>query len=85
MKYCLSEAGISLDEGSHIAFYDKPFLKFERLLGTAIVGRFREIVNFMKVRKKWWLTPIIVVPILLSPVLVLTKGSVLAPFIYAIF
>ena len=49
------------------------------------MGRFAEIVNFLKVRKKWWLTPIIVVLILLSLVLVLTQGSVLAPFIYAIF
>ncbi|MCK5787249.1 MAG: hypothetical protein KAH54_11925 [Candidatus Sabulitectum sp.] len=49
------------------------------------MGRFTEIVNFLKVRKKWWLTPIIVVLILLSLVLVLTQGSVLAPFIYAIF
>ncbi len=49
------------------------------------MGRFREIVSFMKVRKKWWLTPIIVVLLLLSLVLVLSQGSALAPFIYAIF
>ncbi len=49
------------------------------------MNRFREIVNFLKVRKKWWLTPIILVLLLLSMVLVLTQGSVLAPFIYAIF
>ncbi len=49
------------------------------------MGRLREIVDFLKVRKKWWLTPIIVVLILLSLVLALTQGSVLAPFIYAIF
>jgi len=34
IKYCLKEAGITLDEIDHIAFYDKPFLKFERLLTT---------------------------------------------------
>jgi hypothetical protein len=49
------------------------------------MGRIREVVSFLKVRKKWWLTPIIVVLLLLSLVLVLTQGSVLAPFIYAIF
>ena len=49
------------------------------------MGRFREIISFMKVRKKWWLTPIIVVLLLLSLVLVLSQGSALAPFIYAIF
>ena len=34
IKYCLEEAGITLDEVSYIAFYDKPFIKFERLLTT---------------------------------------------------
>lgn len=34
IDYCLSEAGIGLDDVAHIAFYDKPFLKFERLLET---------------------------------------------------
>jgi hypothetical protein len=43
----------------------------------------REIWDFMKVRKKWWLTPIIVVLLLIS--LVLVHGSAIAPFIYAIF
>ncbi len=49
------------------------------------MSRMGEIWGFMKVRKKWWLTPIIVVLLLLSLVLVLSQGSVLAPFIYAIF
>ena len=34
VAYCLAEAGIGLDQVDHIAFYDKPFLKFERLLET---------------------------------------------------
>ncbi|MES2676848.1 MAG: carbamoyltransferase [Pseudomonadota bacterium] len=34
IEYCLKEAGITLDEVSYIGFYDKPFLKFERLLET---------------------------------------------------
>ncbi len=34
IDYCLSEAGIALDKIDHVAFYDKPFLKFERLLET---------------------------------------------------
>ncbi|MDZ7818383.1 MAG: carbamoyltransferase N-terminal domain-containing protein [Aliarcobacter sp.] len=32
IKYCLDEAGITLEDISYIAFYDKPFIKFERLL-----------------------------------------------------
>src|SRR6516165_1645667 len=34
ISYCLAEAGIGLADIDHVAFYDKPFLKFERLLET---------------------------------------------------
>src|SRR5690242_9024509 len=34
--YCLDEAGVRLSEVDHVAFYDKPFLKFERLLETYV-------------------------------------------------
>jgi carbamoyltransferase len=36
IKYCLSEADISLNQVDYVAFYDKPFLKFERLLETYV-------------------------------------------------
>ena len=39
----------------------------------------------MKVRKKWWLLPIILVLLLVGMLLVFAQGSVLAPFIYTIF
>jgi hypothetical protein len=44
-----------------------------------------ELWQFMKVRKKWWLAPIIVLLLILGGLIVLTQGSALAPFIYAIF
>ncbi|GMU96811.1 MAG: DUF5989 family protein [Ignavibacterium album] len=44
-----------------------------------------ELWEFLKVRKKWWLVPIIVFLVLLGALIVLTQGSALAPFIYAIF
>ncbi|WP_337866192.1 DUF5989 family protein [Ignavibacterium sp.] len=44
-----------------------------------------ELWEFLKVRKKWWLVPIIVSLVLLGALIVLTQGSALAPFIYAIF
>ncbi len=47
-----------------------------------IVG---ELWAFMKVRKKWWLLPIIVVLLLVGALLVFAQGSALAPFIYTIF
>ena len=46
---------------------------------------FRELWAFMRVRKKWWLGPIFVTMILLSALIVLTEGSAVAPFIYALF
>ncbi|MDZ7261243.1 MAG: DUF5989 family protein [candidate division KSB1 bacterium] len=46
---------------------------------------FKELWLFMKVRKKWWLGPILIFLILLGLLIVFTEGSALAPFIYAIF
>ena len=34
VKYCLQEAGLSIGEIDYVAFYDKPFVKFERILIT---------------------------------------------------
>lgn len=44
-----------------------------------------ELWDFLKVRKKWWLAPILIFLVLLGGLIVLTQGSALAPFIYAIF
>ncbi|MDJ0868589.1 MAG: DUF5989 family protein [Myxococcota bacterium] len=49
------------------------------------LGIFRELWAFMRVRKKWWLGPILVTMMLLSVLIVLTQGSAVAPFIYALF
>jgi hypothetical protein len=51
----------------------------------ANTGMAREIWAFMRVRKKWWLLPIIIVMLLLGALLIFAQGSVLAPFIYTIF
>jgi hypothetical protein len=44
-----------------------------------------ELWEFLKVRKKWWLAPILIMLLLLGGLIILTQGSALAPFIYAIF
>ncbi|MBI1936531.1 MAG: hypothetical protein HYS25_00245 [Ignavibacteriales bacterium] len=44
-----------------------------------------QLWTFLRVRKKFWLMPIIFFLILLGGLIILTKGSALAPFIYAIF
>jgi hypothetical protein len=46
---------------------------------------FGELWAFMRVRKKWWLGPILLFLLLLSVLIVFTEGSALAPFIYALF
>lgn len=46
---------------------------------------FKELWEFMKARKKWWLGPIIFLLLLLGILIVFTESSALAPFIYALF
>jgi hypothetical protein len=45
----------------------------------------RELWLFLRVRKKWWLLPIIVVMAAVGALMVFAQGSALAPFIYTIF
>ena len=44
-----------------------------------------EFWNFLKVRKKYWLLPIIIVLALFGGLIILSQGSAVAPFIYTIF
>jgi hypothetical protein len=44
-----------------------------------------EFWSFLRVRKKWWLAPIVILLLTLGLILVLTEGSALAPFIYSLF
>ncbi|MCM8775715.1 MAG: DUF5989 family protein [Candidatus Omnitrophica bacterium] len=45
----------------------------------------KEFWDFLKVRKKWWLTPIILCLLLLGALIILTQSSAVAPFIYTLF
>ena len=45
----------------------------------------KDLWGFMKEREKFWLAPIILVMLLLGTLIVLTEGSVVAPFIYTLF
>jgi len=45
----------------------------------------RELWDFLRMRKKWWLGPIVLVLVLFGALVVLTQGSAVAPFIYTIF
>jgi hypothetical protein len=49
------------------------------------MGFLKELWAFLKVRKKLWLAPIIIVMVLLGGLIILAQGSVVAPFIYTLF
>jgi carbamoyltransferase len=53
VKYCLREAGIKADQLDYVAFYDKPFLKFERLLETYLTYAPVGIQSFIKAMPLW--------------------------------
>jgi hypothetical protein len=46
---------------------------------------FKEFLEFLKVRKKYWLLPIFIVLALFGVLIVLSQGTAVAPFIYTIF
>jgi hypothetical protein len=52
---------------------------------SGVVSLAGEFWSFLRVRKKWWLAPIIVVLALFGSLIVFSQGSALAPFIYTIF
>ena len=47
-RYCLKEAGIGAEQLDHVGFYDKPLLKFDRLLETILTMRPPGFVRFSK-------------------------------------
>jgi hypothetical protein len=51
----------------------------------ALLDLAKDIWDFLKVRKKFWLAPLIIMIVLMGALLVLTHGTVVAPFIYSIF
>ena len=64
IRYCLREANISINDVSYVGFYDKPFLKFERILSTYLSVFPRGLFSFYKsipvwLKKKLWVPNII--------------------------
>ena len=45
----------------------------------------KDIWDFLKIRNKYWLAPLIITIVLMGALIVFTQGSVVAPFIYTIF
>src|SRR6187402_2638279 len=53
VRFCLDFAGIQCDQLDHVVFYDKPFLKFERLLETYLAFAPRGFQSFRKAIPVW--------------------------------
>lgn len=53
ISYVLAEAGLALDQVDHVAFYDKPFLKFERLLETYVAFAPKGLKSFSMAMPVW--------------------------------
>lgn len=51
----------------------------------AVGANLKQLWGFLRVRKKWWLLPIVTFLLALSLLIVLTEGSAIAPFIYTLF
>jgi len=51
----------------------------------ALLELIKDVWDFLKTRKKYWLAPLIITIILMGTLIVFTQGSVVAPFIYSIF
>ena len=64
IQYCLQEAGISVQQLDYIAFYDKPFIKFNRILDSYLTFAPRGVQSFLKamplwLRRKLWIPELI--------------------------
>ncbi len=51
----------------------------------AFLDLINDIWDFLRIRKKYWLAPLIITILLMGALIIFTQGSVVAPFIYSIF
>ena len=51
----------------------------------ALFELIKDVWDFLKTRKKYWLAPLIITIVLMGGLIIFTQGSVVAPFIYSIF
>lgn len=49
------------------------------------MGFLKELLQFVRARRKYWLLPILIFVLVFGVLIVLTKGSAIAPFIYTVF
>lgn len=59
------------------------YYKFKKTI--LMIELFKELLEFLKINKKFWLFPIIIFLFLFGGLLILTQGTAVAPFIYTLF
>ena len=59
--------------------------QFAQRAGERRSGALHELWDFLRTNKRWWLTPIVIVLVLLGALIVFSQGSAVAPFIYTLF
>ncbi len=70
-------------ENRPATLFGKFYEKLEAIMSKLYIVL--EFWQFLKVSKKWWLVPIVIFLMLFGIVIILAKGSALAPFIYTLF
>lgn len=75
IRYCLAEAGIGLDQVDSIVFYDKPFLKFERLLETYLAFAPRGFSSFRMAIPVWLREKLFLKDLLLKELAAIDGGA----------
>src|SRR5712691_9390096 len=75
VRYCLREGGISLGDLRYVAFYDKPLVKFERLLETYLSFAPRGIQSFVTAMPVWLKEKMFLKPLLQTELIALANGT----------
>jgi hypothetical protein len=52
---------------------------------TKMLDTLKDLYNFLKQNKKWWLTPIIILLVAFGALIIYAQGSAVAPFVYTLF
>ena len=74
INYCLEEAGLKLDQIDYISFYDKPFLKFERLLETYVAFSPKGLQSFRMAMPVWLREKLFLKDMLIKEIKKIDKG-----------
>ena len=82
IRYCLREGGISLADVRYVAFYDKPLIKFERLLETYVAFAPRGVRSFLRAMPVWLKEKLFLKRLLQKELATLGDGSTLPPLLF---